>query len=529
MPKRKAVSDLRAPQPPRKDFSGPNHAHQLGRLRDSEVPRERAGPLFMTTTTATAIESAPSRLSGLDLRHPSLGTITLAGVFKQGADTELYLTDRPGVVVKVFDLTCDKADEISYGPFVSYKLEIAHFEDVTKTEELRPLVPIFYGADVDYQRKFAYVAMEFLPGQDLKSWSEEIRAAAPDEASTTAFRHAGYEAISVIDVFHRHGLVLVDFKPENAIRHPNGRIRFVDLGAFFTARYRHGTKDYLYSATPDHAEVLIDACNLETGHPVTEASDIFSAGVAFFEMATGISRLQIEPRTADEILERKELYLFRDTQIRDVWKQYPHLKHLLPTVETQLLERQLLFADFWHILRAYVGEKVPEWDSLPEAQHTQVLLETGATFIRDQLPAHLDWLADPIAYATTLRGLRLQRVSELRQQLADPIGTPIAVALLEKNSFVRALQPHLQPAPLLHELNSWDVRQDPASNLWTLSAPTACALAPEAAGFTFLKQIPCTASDERLYEVSEDLEADDFDGGKLSVAQLQSDRHSWLI
>src|SRR2546427_2612945 len=46
----------------------------------------------------------------------------------------------------------------------------------------------------------------------------------------------------------------------------------------------------LFRSTPDYAELLIDAPNVQAGVPPTEASDIFSAGVALFEMATGADR-----------------------------------------------------------------------------------------------------------------------------------------------------------------------------------------------------------------------------------------------
>ena len=36
--------------------------------------------------------------------------------FKKNAETTIYHTAHPGIVVKTFDLDCTKADEISYGP-----------------------------------------------------------------------------------------------------------------------------------------------------------------------------------------------------------------------------------------------------------------------------------------------------------------------------------------------------------------------------------------------------------------------------
>src|SRR4029079_3518188 len=117
------------------------------------------------------------------------------------------------------------------------------------------------------------------------------------------------------------------------------------------------------------------------------------AGVALFEMATGNSRLEIAEQTSEEILARPELYRFRDSQIRDLWKQYPHLKELLPLLETQLKEKRILFAEVWHLFKGYIGSKVPDWESITPQQRDQIILATGTTFIGEQLPEQLQWLA----------------------------------------------------------------------------------------------------------------------------------------
>ena len=114
---------------------------------------------------------------------------------------------------------------------------------------------------------------------------------------------------------------------------------------------------------------MIDASNLQSGVPPTEASDVFSAGVALFEMATGTSRLLISDSTAQEILDAPEIYHFLDSQIGDIWRSFPHLRALLPLVQSQLTERHLLFSELWHVLKAYLARKAPGWESLPIPEH----------------------------------------------------------------------------------------------------------------------------------------------------------------
>ena len=276
------------------------------------------------------------KFTGLRMQLVGLGEVQLTLLLSKNAETQLYRTDHPGVVVKMFDLACGKADEVSYGPYMDFSHELANFEDIHRIEGLSPFIPVYYGAHIDYAAKFAFIAMEYLEGQDLKSWCEEAAAAAYESGWIDDFREAVFEALSIMRLFHQHGIILIDFKPENIIRLSDRRIRFVDLGALFTFRHADETQKYIYSATPDHAEVLIDASNVEAGVPPTAASDIFSAGVALFEMATGVSRLVIEEQTADDILLNPAILRFRDSQFRDVCHSYPHLKDSLTLLETQL-------------------------------------------------------------------------------------------------------------------------------------------------------------------------------------------------
>src|SRR5207248_7167190 len=245
------------------------------------------------------------------------------------------------------------------------------------------------GANINYDKKYAVIAMEYLEGQDLKSWCAEASSGGYETEWVEEFKEAVYEALSIVTRFHEHGIILIDFKPDNIIRLRERGIKFVDLGAFFTPRHYGQTDKYVYSATPDYAELLIDASNVQAGVPSTEASDIFSTGVALFELATGASRLEIQAETADEILSAPGIFLFRDSQIRDRWQYYPHLRDVLPLLETQLRERRILFSDLWHLLKGYIANKLSDWESLAAEQRDQIILATGTTFVLEQLPSRL--------------------------------------------------------------------------------------------------------------------------------------------
>jgi serine/threonine protein kinase len=429
----------------------------------------------------------------------------------------------------MFDLSCGKADELSYGPYMSFGLETANWEDIRNIEELRHFVPAYYGASINYEKKYAAIAMEFLEGQNLKAWCEQGAASDYQEAWIEQFKEAVYEALAIIARFHRHGIILIDFKPDNIIRLTERAIKLVDLGAFFTPRHYGAIDKYVYSATPDYAELLVDALNVQSGLPPGEASDIFATGVALFEMATGSSRLEISGETANEILGDSGVFRFRDSQIRDLWRSYPHLKEVFPLLETQLRERRILFAELWHLLKGYLASKLPDWEALPAEQKDHTLLATGTTFIMEQLPAGLQWLAEPIAHATVLRSIRLKSVAELMQLMAHPVAEEIQEDINLHNCFVQYLRDLEVSAEFATSLNTWDVKRNDSGGHWAIAAPTACLPLLESAQFTYLKQTGSDSDGHRFFDVVGDLEADTFQQeGKLSLWHLRNDHFAWV-
>ncbi len=477
----------------------------------------------MSTRTFTE-----GRHAGLVVQVTGLGPVRLLRAIAQNPETALYQTDQAGVVVKVFDLSCGRADEVGYGPYMNFRSELATFEELQAVEPLRLYVPAYFGANLDYDRQYAFIAMEYLRGRNLRAWGEDLAAGGYDNAALDELRRALQEVLAIVDLFHRHGLVLMDFKPDNVIRLEDGTVRLVDLGAFFTPRHRKTPGEFLYAATPDHAEVVIDVSNLQAGVPPSVASDIFSAGVGLFEMATGASRLAIAPATAEEMLATPAMYRFRDSQIADVWKAFPHLKEALPLVQTQLRERRLLFSEFWHLLKAYVAARVSDWENLTPDEQGQILLATGTTFIQEQLPAPLTWLAGPIARATVLRSLRVHSLGELARMLGHPAPEHVLADLLTHNCLVRYLDQLGLPAEFLGRLNTWDVRPDRRTGHWTIAAPVACWELTENAPFVYLRRVYTDHEDHTYWHAVEEWDADRTPSGPANLSQLRHDHRAWL-
>jgi serine/threonine protein kinase len=467
-------------------------------------------------------------LVGQGVNLAGVGKLEMIRLINRNSETSVYATSHPGMVLKTFDVECGKTDELSYGPYLSFRVEVENFEDIQGIDELRARVPAYYGSNIDVARKFAFIAMEYLQGENLLAWCQGAAASGYPAEWAAQFRAALYDTLAIVRLFHRHGIILIDFKPDNVIRMFDGTVKFVDLGAFFTPRHGRDTENYVYSATPDYAELVIDTSNVQTGLPLTQGSDIFSAGVALFEMATEGSRLSIADETAEKMLAQPSVYRFRDSQIRDVWKACPHLQDLLPLVETQLKERRILFSEFWHLLKSYLAFEVAEWESLSEEEHRQMVLATGTAFISDQLPAQLQWLADPIARATTLRSFRLKSIGELMDLVAEPASDAIREDIVRNNGLIQLARDLDPPVEFRESLNGWEVKINPQTEHWAICSPVAASELRQVAAFTFLKQVCQDDEGHRFFQVVGDLEADNFGGEKLTLAHLVFDRSAWV-
>ncbi|MBM3823929.1 MAG: hypothetical protein FJ404_13775 [Verrucomicrobia bacterium] len=470
----------------------------------------------------------PGKFNGKAIDLLGVGKVRLAKLISLHSETSVYRTDRPDVVVKMFDLDCGKPDEVSYGPYVGFNLEKENFEAINRVESLKRCIPSFYGADIDYANKCAWIAMEFLQGQNLVEWSQSAASGSAAQDWTEHFREAIHEALAIMTQFHRHGIVLIDFKPDNVIRLHDRRIKFVDLGAFWIPRQTEATDQYVYSATPDYSELVIDTANIETGIPLNSTSDIFAAGVALFEITTGSSRLRIPDETAEFLLRAPELYLFRDSQIRDVWKAYPHLEEGLPLVETQLKDRHVLFAEVWHLIKGLLAHEVEGWDNLGEEERQQAILDQGIALIAAQMPPALVWLADPVARSTTLRSLRLGSISELMDLVAVPVAEEVRQDVLAHNGLIRLAGDMGQSSDFVQRLNVWDLRWEAQSAHWSIRTPFAALALAEMAPFIFLKTLYRDAEGHTFYQIVTDTDADTMDGTALTLARLSEDHFAWI-
>jgi len=119
-----------------------------------------------------------------------------------------------------------------------------------------------YGYDEDSD--LAFVAMEYVEGRSLK---ERFRLPVADAVAL------GVQLLEALDYAHEQGVIHCAIKPSNLLLTSKGQLKISDFGV---ARIAAGAPQYM------SPEQLI-------GASVDRRSDVFSAGIIFYEWLTGVS------------------------------------------------------------------------------------------------------------------------------------------------------------------------------------------------------------------------------------------------
>lgn len=121
-----------------------------------------------------------------------------------------------------------------------------------------------------------YLVLEYLEGQTLLDKIEYYTKFAPIEACEIML-----QLLDAISYTHEHQIIHRDIKPQNVFLLPNGTVKLGDFGIAKNEKEAENHGKILGSVHFLAPEVL-------SGEPFSIASDIYAAGITFFQLVTGI-------------------------------------------------------------------------------------------------------------------------------------------------------------------------------------------------------------------------------------------------
>ncbi|MCC7108921.1 MAG: serine/threonine protein kinase, partial [Deltaproteobacteria bacterium] len=219
----------------------------------------------------------------------------------QGGMGEVFLARQTGVMDRLAILKSLRADLAQERDFVEQVLDEAR---VAATLTHPNIVSIY---DVGEWKNTYYIAMEFVPGEDLsKLWYAAAKAGVglPFQVSVRVC----YEAALALDHAHRAkdvrgnplNVVHRDVSPQNIMVRGDGVVKLVDFGIAKAANKSSRTqagmvKGKLQYMSPEQVR----------GEALDGRSDQFSLGVVLWEMCTGrrLFKAESEVNTLQKILQ----------------------------------------------------------------------------------------------------------------------------------------------------------------------------------------------------------------------------------
>ena len=99
--------------------------------------------------------------------------------------------------------------------------------EARKAARLSDLDSIVKVWDVFYENETAYIVMNYIAGENLKSWLVK-RGKPIDEKTCIALLEP---VMRDLEQVHRRGIVHRDIKPDNLMLQPDGKVVLLDLGA----------------------------------------------------------------------------------------------------------------------------------------------------------------------------------------------------------------------------------------------------------------------------------------------------------
>jgi serine/threonine-protein kinase len=123
----------------------------------------------------------------------------------------------------------------------------------------------------------SYITMEYVPGEDLKSFIRRVGQLPVGKAVSIAQQMCGG-----LGEAHHHGVVHRDLKPQNIMIDKDGNARIMDFGIARSITGKGITGDGVMIGTPEYMSP-----EQVEGKESDHRADIYALGVVLYEMLTG--------------------------------------------------------------------------------------------------------------------------------------------------------------------------------------------------------------------------------------------------
>jgi len=248
-----------------------------GKFRDIKSRSRRARSLeenVILGGTNSASSGGTLILEDGGIKKPMLGRYQIERELGKGAMGAVYLGKDPKISRTVAIKTMALSQEFEDDELAQVKQRFFREAETAGRLNHPNIVTIF---DAGEEQDLAYIAMEFLKGNDLKNYVKPDTILPIKQVLSIIQRSA-----DGIDYAHQHNVVHRDIKPANIMWDPKtNSCKITDFGiAHITDSSK--TRTGMVLGTPSYMSPEQLA-----GRKVTGQSDIFSLGVMLFQMVTG--------------------------------------------------------------------------------------------------------------------------------------------------------------------------------------------------------------------------------------------------
>ena len=131
--------------------------------------------------------------------------------------------------------------------------------------------------DLNKENEKYYITMEYVPGEDLKSFIRRSRQLSINGAVSIAS-----QVCEGLIEAHKHGVIHRDLKPSNIMIDRDGNVRIMDFGIARSLKSKGITGAGIMIGTPEYLSP-----EQADGEDVDSRSDIYSLGVILYEIVSG--------------------------------------------------------------------------------------------------------------------------------------------------------------------------------------------------------------------------------------------------